>query len=137
MKLIFFLVLGFLSLNAFAIGCDCDVQIYSPMTGSHKMGPTNFKTYELEEFSTYGVKNQKQCFKSCQEKFEDDMPTERLKALLVTYAQSLIQEKALGYNCTGLTTLKFPVRVKARLGPMGLGNVSDNIYVVNHEELCF
>ena len=43
----------------------------------------------------------------------------------------------LSHNCTGFTTLKFPVRVKAKLGPMGLGNVVDLIQVVNHEQLCF
>jgi hypothetical protein len=29
------------------------------------------------------------------------------------------------------------VRVKASLGKLNLGNVADQIYVVNHEEQCF
>lgn len=137
MKLIFTLVIGFLAMKAFAIGCDCEVRVMSPMTGSHQMNPNTFKTYELEEYSSYSVKNQRDCRRVCLQKFQEDMPADRLNALLVTYAQSLIQERALGYNCTGLTTLKFPVRVKAKLGPMSLGNVADLVQVVNHEELCF
>lgn len=65
------------------------------------------------------------------------MSTDRLNALLVTLSQELIQEKVLGFNCTGLTTLKYPVRVKAKLGDMSLGNVENLVQVVNHEEICF
>jgi len=137
MKLIFALIIGFFAFKAFAIPCDCEVVVYSPMTGPNQLKPNVLKTYELEEFSTYSVKNQLECRKSCLEKYEEDMPSERLKALLLTYSQALINERVLGYNCTGLTTLKYPVRVKVKLGEMGLGNVSDAIQVVNHEEVCF
>lgn len=137
MKLILNLILTLFTMEAFAIGCDCEVVIYSPTTGSNRMKPNSFKTYELEEFSSYHVKNQIACRESCLKKFEDDMPSDRINAILGSYAQSLISEGAIGYNCTGLTTLKFPVRVKASLGNLGLGNVSDTFRVVNHEQLCF
>lgn len=137
MKLIFALVIGFVAFKALAIPCDCEVMVYSPITGSHQLKPNVLKVYELEEFNTYAVKNQLECRKQCLEKYEEDMPTDRLSALLLTYSQALINEKVLGYNCTGLTTLKYPVRVRAKLGVKGLGNVSDMIQVVNHEELCF
>lgn len=131
------LSLFLLSAKAFAIGCDCEVRVYSPTTGSHRMVPNTLKIYELEEFSSYSKNNQRQCRKLCLEQFEKDMPQARLNALLLTYSQSLISEKAIGFNCTGLTTLKYPVRVKASLGELGLGNVADMVQVVSHEELCF
>lgn len=137
MKLALALLLGLITFNVFAIGCDCEVNVFSPMTGSHQMKTNVFKVYELEEYSSYSVKNQRECRQNCMERFEKDMPYERLNALLITYAQGLIKEKVLGFNCTGLTTLKFPVRVKASLGNLGLGNVVDIVQVVNHEELCF
>jgi len=137
MKLIFTLVIGFFALKAFAIGCDCEVRVFSPTTGSYQMNANTFKNYELEEYSSYSVKNQNDCRRVCLAKFQEDIPADRLNALLVTYAQSLIEAKVVGYNCTGLTTLKFPVRVKAKLGPMALGNVADMVQVVNHEQLCF
>lgn len=109
------------------------------MTGakSDTLPATDFKTYELEEFSTYSVNNQKLCRRSCLKAFEEDMPQDRLNALLLSYSQTLINEGRLGYNCTGLTVLKYPVRVKARLGRLGLGNVADTVQVVAHEEACF
>lgn len=130
-------LIGFWSLAAFAIPCDCEVRIHSPLTGSHRMEPVVIKSYQLEEFSSFARKNIKMCQQSCQDEFYKDMPGSRLNALLVTYSMQLIEQKAIGYNCTGLTTLKYPVRVRAKLGDKGLGNVADIIQVINHEEICF
>lgn len=123
--------------SLWAVGCDCDVKVFSPLTGSHQLAPATLNTYELEEFASYSVKSQLFCRKLCEERFMEDLPTERLTALLLTYSNRLINEKVLGFNCTGLTTLKYPVRVKARLGRMDLGYVVNMIQVVNHEEACF
>lgn len=130
-------LIGYWSFAAFAVNCDCEVRVYSPMTGSYQVPATSFKTYQLDEYGSYGVRNQLACKESCLKEFQEDMPISRMNALLLTYSQKMIEEKALGYNCTGLTTLKYPVRVKASLGAIGLGNVVDQIYVVNHEEVCF
>lgn len=128
---------GFWSLAAFAIPCDCEVSVHSPLTGSHRISPFVIKTYELEEYSSYAPKNIQQCRQSCLAEFQKDMPSSRLNALLLTYSMQLIDQKVLGYNCTGLTNLKYPVRVKAKLARSGLGNVADIVQVVSHEEVCF
>ena len=73
----------------------------------------------------------------CLKTFEENLPVERMTALLIIHSSRLIREGLLGYNCTGLTTVKYPVRVKASLGNLNLGNVADQVYVVNHEEQCF
>lgn len=65
------------------------------------------------------------------------MSNQRLDLELQGLAKTLINNQAIGYNCTGLTTLKFPVKVKASLGKTGLGNVEDFIQVVSFEETCF
>jgi hypothetical protein len=137
MKFLLALILTAASSAAFAIGCDCEVRVMAPTTGSHQLKTNRLKVFELEEYSTYGVAHQRECRDNCLQRFQEDLPEDRMRALLLTYAQSLINENALGYNCSGLTTLKFPVRVKATLGRLGLGNVIDQTYVVNHEELCF
>lgn len=137
MKLSFVVFLLMWSISAFAIHCDCDVIIFSPTTGSISMSPNYLKSYELDDFSNYSKKSQRACRAQCLEKYEKDMPTDRLRVLLTKYTEALISEGNLGYNCTGLTTLKFPVRVKARLGQLGLGNVSDSVEVINYEVPCF
>lgn len=130
-------LIGYWSFAAFAINCDCEVRAYSPMTGSYQAAPVPIKTYQLEEFGTYSAKNQLRCKELCLEEFEKDMSVAQLNSLLLEHSKTLIEEKSLGYNCTGLTTLKYPVRVKASLGRLGLGNVHDRVYVVQHEEVCF
>lgn len=137
MKLILAVILFVVSAPVFAINCDCEVRVYGPTTASHQIAPNSMKVYELEEFSSYSVKNQNACRNSCLSEFEKDMNAERLNALLLLYTQNLIQEKVLGYNCTGLTTVKYPVRVKASLGRVGLGNVADFMQVITYEEPCF
>lgn len=137
MRSILLLLIFIFSGAAFAIPCDCEVQVYSPLTGPQALEINTLKTYELEEFSSYSVKNQLNCRQYCSDAFHKDMPTNRLTALLMTYSERLIENKLLGYNCTGLTTLKYPVRVKAVLGKMGLGNVSDTIQVINLDQRCF
>lgn len=130
-------LIGFWSFAAFAIPCDCEVRVHSPLTGSHRMEPVVIKNYQLEEFSTINKKNIQECRESCLSEYQKDMPAERLNALLITYSMQLIEQKAVGYNCTGLTTLKYPVRVKAKLASNGLGNVADVVQVISHEEVCF
>jgi hypothetical protein len=130
-------LIGFWSFAVFAIPCDCEVRVHTPLTGSQQMSPVVIKKYELEEFSSFAPQNIRQCRESCLAEFQKDMPSDRLSALLVTYSMQLIDQKVVGFNCTGLTTLKYPVRVKAKLAQNGLGNVADIIQVVSHEEICF
>lgn len=133
---IFFLGI-LLSGSAFALKCDCEVRVHSPLSGSHQMDFTPLKSYKLETYDSYRVSNQYRCRKLCLDAFEEDLPTDRMRALLILHSDRLIREGLLGYNCTGLTTLKYPVRVKAALGKLNLGSVADQTYVVNHERECF
>jgi hypothetical protein len=126
----------FWSFGLFAYDCDCEVFVYSPMTGPH-LPPKIFERYEINEFPRMTSNSQNLCRVGCLKKFEEELPARKLNELLQGYSQELIQGNVLGYNCTGLTTLKYPVRVKASLGGQGLGNVVDQIHVVTHEEVCF
>lgn len=134
----YFLLLNLLfSLSAYAINCDCDIRIHSPIGASLNIQPIILKTLKVESFSSYSYKNQLQCRNSCLEEYQSEMPSLKLKAFLQSYSQELISQGRIGFNCTGLTVLKFPVRVRARLANFGLGNVSDLIETVAHEEICF
>lgn len=120
-----------------AVQCDCEIRVFHPIHASHSLKSTSLKTYSLESFDNSSRKNQLQCRESCFAKFQSDMSEERMIALLSIESQKLIEQKVVGYNCTGLTTFKYPVRVKASLGNIGLGNVIDQMYVLGHEQVCF
>lgn len=132
-----FVVLFLFSPSLFAATCDCEVRVYHPTTASQKINSAVMMDYQLETFDSYSVKNQRRCRALCLQKFREDLPTPRLSALLQTLSQRLIEERVVGYNCTGLTTFRYPLRVKARLGRKSLGNVEDRMEVVTHEEACF
>jgi hypothetical protein len=136
MKLFTLLSLLF-SFNAFSLPCDCLVQVFGPLTGPKSLAVKTMKIFELEEFSKHSNVNGELCRKSCMNKFEKEITNNVLNFELLSYSQELIQNNIIGHNCTGSTTLKFPIRVKARLGGIGLGNVSDFIQVINFEEPCF
>lgn len=120
-----------------AATCDCQVVVHHPITSSQKIQPAVLTEYKLQTFDTHSRKNQFICRQLCLEEFHKDLPSARLTALLQTLSQRLIQEGVVGYNCTGLTTFRYPIRVKAKLGRLSLGNVADRLEVVTHEEACF
>lgn len=136
-------LLGFIAIamvmsnSSWAVDCDCSVVAFSPLTASHVLPSVTLRKFELESYDNRSIKSQLSCRKSCLKSFEKVMNHQSLNSLLVAHTQNLIENKLVGFNCTGLTTLKFPVRVKAKLGNFGLGHVADVIHVVNHEEICF
>lgn len=132
-----FILCSLYSVGIYAYSCDCDLLVFSPMTGSHQMPPAKLKTYELENYATKSLKAQSSCQNSCFKAFNDDMKGGRLKSVLHLYTQRLISERVVGFNCTGLTTFQYPVVVKARLGNLSLGNVHRSMEVITHEEACF
>ncbi len=120
-----------------ALDCDCQVTAFSPLTGSVASSPHVLEFYKLESFSKNTESSQALCRNLCLRKFHQELPVERLGEVLKALSETLIDQRAVGYNCTGLTTLKFPIRVKASLGKTGLGNVEDFIQVINLESSCF
>ncbi len=137
-QLLGFIVIAMVMGNsAWAVDCDCSVVAYSPLTASHLLPTVTLRRFELEGYDNRSISSQLGCRKSCLKSFEKEMNHRSLNSLLVAHTQNLIESKVVGFNCTGLTTLKFPVRVKAKLGNLGLGHVADVIHVVNHEQICF
>lgn len=137
MRLLLILFLGLYSVNIFAFTCDCDLLVFSPLTGPRHLPEANLKTYERENYASQSAASQLSCQRSCVDAFSEDMKGQRLQALLLVYTQRLINERVVGFNCTGLTTLQYPVVVKAQLGNLSLGNVYRSLQVITHEEVCF
>jgi hypothetical protein len=127
----------FLSFKVFAIGCDCEIRIFSPLTGPQTLPSWTLNVFKLEEYSSFSSKNLKICRDSCLKKFQSEVLNNEIYIQLLSYSEDLIKKRLIGFNCTGVTTLKFPVRVKASLGNLGIGNVADFIQVINLQEVCF
>lgn len=126
-----------ISTSAWSNVCTCDVQVSHPTTGSQKMEPASMRQYALQSYDSLSPENQNECRESCLQKFRVDLPAEDMRTILVGLSQKLIEQGVVGFNCTGLTSFKYPVRLKVKLGGLSLGNAADQLEVVTHEQVCF
>ncbi len=137
MKTILSAVLLMLSFSAFSYTCECKIELYPPITGSHSI-PVEEKVFdEGREFGRLNKYNYEACARDCQSAAIEKFPYEQLQQVAYQQSVKLIQNDQVGYNCTGPTTLKYPVRFKAHLGPISLGNVRQETVIVHHEQKCF
>ena len=137
LRLLALLTILLVPIKTMALDCDCEVMVFAPISATWQNHPNQLKAYPLEGFSSYSVKNQIACRESCLKEFEQDMHRQRLSALLVGYSEELFNNGLLGFNCTGETLIKYPVRVRAVLGNKGLGNVADFVQPVTIDKDCF
>lgn len=123
--------------SAYAYRCTCDVNVSHPLTASQEMKAASMRKYTMTTYDTMSEATQNACRNECLQQFRKDLPPDELTPILVELSRQLIDQKVVGYNCTGLTSFKYPVRVKAKLGRRPLGNVADQIEVVTYEQVCF
>jgi hypothetical protein len=123
--------------SAYAYRCTCNVNVSHPLTASQTMKTATMRTYTMSTYDSMNEANVDACRNECVQQFRRDLPPDELTPILVELSKQLIDQKVVGYNCTGLTSFKYPVRVKAKFGRRSLGNVADQIEVVTYEQVCF
>jgi hypothetical protein len=131
------LLLTLINSAALALPCVCEVRFHTPLTASHEIPPHLYYSFEADEFPSVSLKHVNLCREVCKSSFHQKIPAERLQAGVTNYGQFLVEQNLVGHNCTGFTTLKFPIKVRAFLGPYGLGNVVNLSQVINYERICF
>ena len=127
----FLFIYLFLIFSVHAYDCDCSVFVYPSQTGSHDLGIHQIERYRLQTFSRLSHHHFKLCRKSCADEFYEKMGEDKLNLILIDHSQQLILDKKIGYNCSGASNFKYPIRVKASLGGFNIGNVVDIIKVVS------
>jgi len=137
MSFLFLIVMMLWSSQILAIHCDCEVYVSPPTSGPHSIPVKKLTVFEIHEFSTYSKKSQLSCRSLCGQEVEENLSSSDLTRQLKDYSANLVENNLIGYSCTGFTTLKYPIKVKAVLGKKGLGSVADFIQVVNYSHNCF
>ena len=137
MKIILLLSLLISSHAALAYTCQCVIEVYPPVTASHAI-PLESKIYdEGREFGKLSKVTYQACLMDCRESAHNDYSYPQLQQIVQKQTVKLIEKAKIGHNCTGQTTLKYPVRFKANLGPIALGNIREEMVIIQHEEQCF
>ncbi len=137
MRFLFLIFTMLWSSQILAIHCDCEVYVLPPTSGSHSIPIKKLAVFEIDEFSSYSTKSQFSCRNFCRQEVEEKLSSSDLTKKLNDYSAYLAEKSLIGYSCSGLTTLKYPIKVKAVLGKKGLGSVADFIQVVNYSQNCF
>lgn len=137
MKFVLSAFLFMMSAQTLAYTCQCSIEVYPPTTGSHSI-PISSKVFdEGREFGRISKASYQACYQDCKEASVETFPYPQLQQVAYQQSVKLIQNDEVGYNCTGPTTFKYPVRFKAMLGPISLGNVRQELVIVHHEQKCF
>lgn len=137
MKFTLLVFLFMMNSMALAYTCQCSIEVYPPTTGSHSI-PLESKVFDVgREFGRINKYSYQACYSDCKAASTEKFPYPQLQQVAYQQSVKLIQNDEVGYNCTGPTTFKYPVRFKATLGPIPLGNVRQEMVIVHHEQKCF
>jgi hypothetical protein len=115
--------------------CRCDLVSGHPMEGMST--PRFIKSYDGRYYGLPTPKAKAECIDECRSAFETKVDEYYLKEELRATGESLTYNREVGVNCTGPTTMKFPVQMKAYLGESSIGISHSSIHVVHFEKICF
>ena len=133
-----FVVLGFMiSAVAEANYCMCQVVAVAPMEGSHKVENHIVAEFEGKFYGNYDYGAVRNCRSDCAIIGQRRYDEETLKDKLLPWVDELVAYGFNGYNCTGPTTFKVPVRIRASLGRRTLGIARQQMIFIHRERSCF
>jgi len=131
------LLLALTSVPAVAlVDCACEVTALSPMRASQSVLPRQVGRFLGREFGEREVGAADVCLRECRRDALGKYPRALLEAELVPWAEELASEGAHGRICSGPTTFKIPVHVKAQLGDRPLGIAHRTVVFLHREQNC-
>ncbi len=122
---------------AWATTCNCEVFAVAPLTASRQVDPFPLGQYKTNYYGDYKVESQASCRKDCRVTAMNDYDANYLREQLVPLTDLLVANSVAGYNCTGLTDFKIPVRVRARMGKVSLGLAYETMVFIHRKRSCF
>lgn len=117
--------------------CQCEMYSVAPMTASQKTEKHIVAEFRGKYYGNFDYGAVKECRNDCAYIAQRDYDDERVKELLLPWVNELIEYGLAGYNCTGPTTFKVPVRVRASLGSRTLGISRESMIFLHREKNCF
>lgn len=137
MKTLSIIVMLFLSTVVQAGYCECELYAVSPMTASQKVENHVVAQFRGKYYGDFDASSVKECRNDCAHITQTEYDDETLKEKLLPWVNELIEYGLAGYNCTGPTTFKVPVRVRASLGERRLGISRESMVFLHREKSCF
>lgn len=113
---------------AMAVECRCDVFALPPLTASHNLPPHDLGGFSGVEQATK-MGDPALCRQDCRLGAMKEYEQAFLKERLRPWVDQLVADGSAGRNCTGPTTFKIPVRVRASLDARSVG--------IAHQDMVF
>ncbi len=132
----FFLLTLFAVAPAGATTCNCEIFAVSPLTASRSTDTLTVGKFTTNYYGDYKLESQDSCRKDCRLKAMSDYHATALREQLLPWTDRLVANGLAGYNCTGPTDFKIPVRVRARMGKVSLGLAHETMVFVHRERSC-
>jgi hypothetical protein len=136
MRSIFILCILFSRL-AWSSTCECHLNAFSPIHGNTFSYKDKVMTFIGNYHGAINVKSVHGCRQECVEMMRDKVDSDDLLVELKLRAQKMVDEETIGYNCTGTTTFKFPIEMRAYIGDRSLGSTYKSLEIVHVEKKCF
>mgnify|MGYP003390277214 CR=1 FL=1 len=136
MKWLWLLSLSF-SVSAWASYCQCELYAVHPISASNK---TEIHTIDRMQGKYYGIVNAataRECRQDCAALTQQEYTEEVLQEKLTPWVDELVNSGLAGYNCTGPTSFKVPVRVRATLQSRSLGIARQSMVFIHRNRSCF
>lgn len=134
---IFLMSLFLLSGLARANYCSCEIYAVSPMRDSRRIEDYTVANLRGKFYGNYDLNAVRDCRNDCAILAQEQYDETTLKDKLLPWADELVAYGLSGYNCTGPTTFKIPVRVRASLGERRLGIARQSVIFLHRERSCF
>jgi len=108
-----------------------------PLTGSQSIGPLAVGDFKTSYYGNLALDSQNACRKECRLGAMEDYSPSVLREQLLPWTDQLVANKLAGYNCTGPTDFKIPVRVRANIGTVSLGWAHETMVFIHRQRSCF
>ncbi len=122
---------------AWATTCNCEVFAVTPLTASRQVDPFPLGKFKTNYYGDYKPESLNSCRKDCRLRAMEDYDGNALQEQLLPWTDSLVANRLAGYNCTGPTDFKIPVRVRALMGKVSLGLTHETMVFIHRERSCF
>lgn len=123
--------------QARATTCNCEVFAVAPFSAARKIEALPIGQFKTNYYGDYKIESQTSCRRDCRVSAMNDYDADTLREQLVPWSDQLVDTKRAGYNCTGPTDFKIPVRVRARMGKVSLGLAHETVVFIHRERSCF
>lgn len=125
------------SVSAWANYCQCQLYAVAPLSASNKTETHTIGELRGKYYGIVTARTARECRQDCAVLAQTKYDEETLQEKLTPWVDELVSSGLAGHNCTGPTSFKIPVRVRAVLENRSLGIARQEMIFIHRNRNCF